>query len=328
MQNDNFFLVKEIASKSMASITAKLQAIEQSMRESGDLKKLSSLEFIPEKATTSFRQDNDDALGNHPVFLKYSEFLKRPPCPYPTNVLMERMHHLYLTHDEIGLQFQEENLDEDLRAKLSCEVDIQRKAKDGIMKSMLLTHGKQMEEIRYFDRTTTQPFLYWMIHVCRRVAPIFHARMKELFGDKYSGAPVKRIARADAKVKEDYSHLDENMPSAARLLDLVRGLIVCSSAEEMCMMFEKICSNFEVIRVKNGFVGETRSGFRQILMNLRFDPGDDSILPKGCGVICEFQLNLESYVHVKHQIHLLYQIARCEKNEEVPVILQESAQPF
>jgi hypothetical protein len=323
---DNFNFVKAIVTKKMKAITAQLKSIESDMRESGDLKKLAGLKFVSEGTGASIRQDTNDTLGKHPSFLQYSDFLKRLPCAYPGNPKGERTQHLYLTGDEIGHQFMTEVLDEDLRDKLVSDLELFKKA---FSNKGLVIYQKQYDEIRIFERTTTQPFLFWLIHISRRVAPVFHDRMKDLLGAKYSGAPLKRIARASAKIKEDYSHLDREMPSAAHLLDVVRGLIVCSTAEEMCEMYETVCRNFEVLRVKNGFEPLTsKSGFRQILMNLRFDPGNNLFLPDGCAIICEIQLNLESYVHVKHQIHILYEIVRCKKHEEVSTILQESAQPF
>lgn len=323
---DNFNSVKTIASENMKAITAQLQDIEAAMRDSGDLKTLANLEFSSNSSGVSIRQDTDDMLGKHPVFLQYSDYLKRLPCAYPGNPEGERTNHLYLTGDEIGRRFMNEVLDEDLRDKIVSDLALQKEA---FSNKGFVIYQKQYEEIRIFERTTVQPYLFWLIHISRRVAPVFHDRMRDIFGRKYSGAPVKRLARASAKIKEDYSHLDHEMPSAARLLDLARGLIVCSTAEEMCEMYEKVCSNFEVLRVKNGFQPATsKSGFRQILMNLRFDPGNDLILPSGCAIVCEVQLNLLTYVRVKHQIHVLYEVVRCKKQDEISAILQESAQPF
>ena len=44
------------------------------------------------------------------------------------------------------------------------------------------------------------------------------------------------------------------MPSAALLLDVVRGLIVCDSVEHMIKAYQIVTENFEVLRVKNGFL--------------------------------------------------------------------------
>lgn len=47
--------------------------------------------------------------------------------------------------------------------------------------------------------------------------------------------------------------MDKKMPSSAHLLDTVRGLVVCSTVEDMVEAFQIVCENFDVLRVKNGF---------------------------------------------------------------------------
>lgn len=111
------------------------------------------------------------------------------------------------------------------------------------------------------------------------------------------------------------------MPSAALLLDLVRCLVVCPTADEAVVAYRVIASNFAVLRVKNSFTeGATEVGFRQVLVNVLFS---DEI--SGLSMICEVQVNITAYARVKEQIHNLYSIARCAKPADVETLLTKGA---
>ena len=69
-------------------------------------------------------------------------------------------------------------------------------------------------------------------------------------------------------------------------------------------------------------------GFRQILINVRFDPEDPAVLPAGCAMVCEVQLNLDAYVDVKHAIHRFYSMLRCETRAGLNGLLRKAAHPF
>ncbi len=47
------------------------------------------------------------------------------------------------------------------------------------------------------------------------------------------------------------------MPTAAHLLDVVRGLVVCATSADLVEAFRLVCTHFEVLRVKNTFVEES-----------------------------------------------------------------------
>ncbi len=47
------------------------------------------------------------------------------------------------------------------------------------------------------------------------------------------------------------------MPTAAHLLDVVRGLVVCATSADLVEAFRLVCTHFEVLRVKNTFAEES-----------------------------------------------------------------------
>ena len=207
-------------------------------------------------------------------------------------------------------------------------------------------------EARFAESITVPPYLPFLLHRARRMAPVFDERMRVICGaigggTTYQAAPIKGFTRCLEKVREDYSHLDLAMPSSAHLLDVVRGLFVCPTVDDMVRTFAAIEAHAEVTRVKNGFRQDTVPfNFRQILVNVRLPcplddagggggdaggqgGGDDGGGGGGGGhMICEVQLNLSTHVKVKHQIHRFYSILRCEKESGIDMQISKKAFPF
>ena len=107
-------------------------------------------------------------------------------------------------------------------------------------------------------------------------------------------------------------------------MNVVRGLVVSPSVDHLVECYHRVCAAFEVLRVKNGFCdAEAPFGFRQILMNVKCEGG-----PEGTSMCCEVQLNLASYVKVKHQIHKFYSLMRLESPSAYGTLLVKRAMPF
>lgn len=74
---------------------------------------------------------------------------------------------------------------------------------------------------------------------------------------------------------EKYTHQEYGMPGSSVMCDVVRCLITCADPDDLKKVFNLICSNFQVIRVKNGFAERTVPfGFRQLLMNVLHSVGE------------------------------------------------------
>ena len=82
------------------------------------------------------------------------------------------------------------------------------------------------------------------------------------------------------------------MPSAAHLLDVVRGIVSCASVAEMEESFHKVCEHMEVLRAKNSFADtHVEFGFRQVRQSLgqyfMRERTNLIFLPAGCvGATC------------------------------------------
>ena len=54
---------------------------------------------------------------------------------------------------------------------------------------------------------------------------------------------------------------------------------------------------------------------------------DAAACPPRCQ-ICEIQLNLDEYVVVKHTIHRLYKIVRCNNQDQLFLLVADGVSPF
>jgi len=328
--NDNFVATKLVVRNALERITAGLVELEASMQESGDLARLAAL-VAPKRTKPEtdvaprLRQDNVDMLGRHPQFLRLKYAFERLPSGYPGHSKeMLRQHALYLWTEPPTLV---EEFDPDIQHMIRGLLDLQGTVAEMYERNAFMAN--QARTCRVAESCVAQPYVLWLLQVARRVAPHFHARMTELFGNQYQSAPIKGFLRCSEKVREKYSPLDLPMPSGAHLLDVVRGIVRCSTVKEMEDTFRAVCANFDVLRVKNGFAEpEVEYGFRQILINIRFAPQQKGALPDSCAMVCELQLNLDAYVDVKHKIHRYYSILRCEQKEGLGQLLRKRAHPF
>eukprot|EP00750_Incisomonas_marina_P009414 INCI15994.2.p1 GENE.INCI15994.2~~INCI15994.2.p1 ORF type:complete len:385 (+),score=90.23 INCI15994.2:153-1307(+) len=334
-ENDNFDPTRAIIRESTEAITAELQSLEQAMRDSGDYAKLEalclpeSLEETDNASEDGLRQDNPNMLGSHPEFLQLEKVFRQLPHQYPGHTKEQaRNFMLYVWTEPPELQ---QIMDDDHRHMIREYLKMMENAAKAYEMGIFETQVVQAARIR--ESSHVQPFLLWLLRMSRRVAGPFAQKMRECFHDserfEYAEAPVKGFLRCVEKVKEKYSHMDKKMPSSAHLLDTVRGLVVCSTVEDMVEAFQIVCDNFDVLRVKNGFAEkEVPYGFRQILINVRFDPKDEAALPAGSAMVCEVQLNLKDYANVKHKIHKFYSILRCEVRQGLVDLLKKAAHPF
>ena len=101
------------------------------------------------------------------------------------------------------------------------------------------------------------------------------------------------------------THSDYN-DDGARIVDLLRGTIVCEEMDDVLACFARI-SELEVegvarvVRTKNRLRdgGVPGSGYRDVNMNLEFK-----------GHICELQLQLREFYELKSDAHSVYNVVR------------------
>merc|ERR1719412_69115 len=67
-------------------------------------------------------------------------------------------------------------------------------------------------------------------------------------------------------------------------------------------------SCMKVARIKNGFLSHSEGGYRDIKINVIFQPESDPNLR----MICEVQLILNQYLFEKKKMHKLYSVVRDE----------------
>lgn len=109
------------------------------------------------------------------------------------------------------------------------------------------------------------PLLFLSDHSSMYVSSCALLRLHHGNARSESAASHPRVIVVVLQVREKYSHLDKPMPSAAHLLDVVRGIVGCASVAEMEESFHKVCEHMEVLRAKNSFADtHVEFGFRQV----------------------------------------------------------------
>jgi hypothetical protein len=260
-----------------------------------------------------------------------------PPCM--------RKSHLYFWGWDNSRNALLQHLDSDIQGFLSFQLDNMANVSKNYNVQPHL--AKQVVVLNFKQRLYVQPFIMWLLHVSRRFAPSFHARMRSILPSDtdyttqnkstvtipsascYHEASLKGLQRCMEKSNDDYHFLDGNaMPTGARLLDVVRGLVVSPSVAHLVECYNRICQSFTVLRIKNGFAEEDpKYGFRQILMNVEM-PGEIGSMEEGSVMVVEVQLNLASYVKVKHTIHRFYSVLRCTNEEDLDGVVKKITNAF
>jgi hypothetical protein len=133
--------------------------------------------------------------------------------------------------------------------------------------------------------------------------------MRKLFPNNYNPAPVKSVGRTFVKLAVDY--LEERQPRAACVTDIVRCLLLFGTCRELNDAFRKIVSSdLKIVDVKDSFAKESpQFGYRQILVTAIYESPSDKRM------ICELQLHIAAYVHVREMLHVYYTTFRCENLE-------------
>jgi len=121
----------------------------------------------------------------------------------------------------------------------------------------------------------------------------------------YSAGPLKSRARAAEKAKDEYDG------DAARLLDVVRGSIVCGDEASLVAVLKRVLEGFSdeagevcVVRSKNRFKKPLFNGYRDVLINLRLR------LPDGTSMVVELQVHLVQILQFKGKTHVYYEYFR------------------
>jgi hypothetical protein len=296
----------------METITADLRIFEEEMQKSGALGRMAAL--VAPKVTARkgrLRQDADDVLGLHPDYMTFKAAFAIFPRLKSSSLIQ-----MYL------------DLPKDLPSIFAADLEQYCYQSHGMYTDTPLLKQTMCEGELSLP---FQPYILFLITIARQINGPFQTALKELVGHRYSGDPkkakIKGYCRMKEKQEEKYTHLEYAMPSCAVMCDIVRCLVECDGPDDLIACFHTICSAMEVVRVKNGFSEQdVPFGFRQILMNVRYTT------PAGLCMICEVQLNLASYVRVKHKIHKLYSVARCTHNAafqpDLFMQLQKQAMPF
>lgn len=324
---DNFVQVQALVKQRVETLTETLTRAEAEMRASGDFARLATLgTSAPPPRTptpTPLRQDAAPYLGSRRDYVERAGLFALEPTAYPGQGTAQAADthapKLYLCPEELLSLF-----DDDIARVARGYLAMSRQVYDTSFASLPL-YRAAADDMRFTERLAdTQPYALYLITTARKVVASFDDRLASLFGADYESAPIKGMLRCNEKVREDYATFA--MPSAAHLLDVVRGLVKCATVDDLVRAYELVEANFTVLRVKNGFQADDAAyGFRQILLNVKVPvPGDSN----GASMICEIQLNLAAYVRVKHQIHRFYSLLRCETEAALDLLLRKKAHPF
>jgi hypothetical protein len=108
---------------------------------------------------------------------------------------------------------------------------------------------------------------------------IFDSDVQRVFHG-YTIVPVgpKSFQRMQNKLLNPAEHGDPNMkrPRCARNVDVLRASIVVKTVKDLEAAYDRLRSNFKVVRVKNTHDPSTdgwRGGYRSLLVNFIFEPG-------------------------------------------------------
>jgi hypothetical protein len=133
---------------------------------------------------------------------------------------------------------------------------------------------------------------------------IYHSEFKpeiELIGRRVNAeskvAPFKEQFRAKEKITTDYGGYGGEVN---QLVDIIRGSIICKTADQAVEAYKDIEKTFSIVRVKNRFKNPV-NGYRDMLMNVKLSNGH----------IAEIQIHLEDIINIKEgEGHKLYASVR------------------
>ena len=231
-KSTNFQNVVTTVSGFMERITKELELIESLMRTSGELAMLGALPFdnaMYDKESKRARQNDDNILGKHPMYLKYEKSFKKEPVlmfasaaspgfPYYTNIPRAMF-------DEFP---------EDMREMCVWMADAC---------GVAVPPSTPME-----CTINAQPYIFFLLMIARRVNGGFHEKIKSLVGGSRYGdgnpleANIKGYSRMKEKQEEKYTHQEYGMPGSSVMCDVVRCLVTCADPDDMrkvrrCFLF-------------------------------------------------------------------------------------------
>eukprot|EP00756_Hemistasia_phaeocysticola_P025455 Hpha_TRINITY_DN16007_c4_g10::TRINITY_DN16007_c4_g10_i1::g.117633::m.117633 len=315
--------VQAVVSARIEAITQELKEVEASLRKAGEFEIVEAIgEDVQSPKGGPVRQDCAYALGKHPDYVRFKDVYRARPVGFLMDGVEEkkRMDSMYYLFTDETIQTFDPVFHPFIRGCFSAN----QKAAETMRRAGTVTLDFDMENSVAF-----QPYILFLLSVCRKINVPFQRRVKDLVGKCYDGDPekakIKAFKRCMQKQQEDYSHHDCEMPSAAHLIDVVRCMLVCDTPADAKEAFDKLSAGMQVLRVKNSFaMADPPYGFRQILLNVLFKDDDPDAHP----VVCEVQINLKSYAEVKHKIHRFYSIVRCTTHQELVGLLTKQTMPF
>ena len=128
----------------------------------------------------------------------------------------------------------------------------------------------------------------------------FLRRMAEVQGGAYLPGPNKTRARAMEKIENDYGG------DHTKLVDVVRGSAIFTTFIQLTLFVEVLLGDrfpeLIVVRVKDRFNAPLDSGYRDVLLNYKFEGTS--------GHMGELQLHLRTIIDIKETAHRTYALMR------------------
>mmetsp|Transcript_40561 Transcript_40561/g.66645 ORF Transcript_40561/g.66645 Transcript_40561/m.66645 type:complete len:944 (+) Transcript_40561:110-2941(+) len=185
---------------------------------------------------------------------------------------------------------------------------------------------QKMEMVRMMGVASFNPLRYYDFEIYLNELMFRNAMLDDAFQEQckaifvgddvdYMRGPLKKIGRCKVKTETDY--FNEDFPTSACLLDIIRCTITFKSIESMLAMIKKFetlvqeqkCGCLkEIMRIKNGFIDydHDKPQYTDIKYNVRVHVDNKE-------VIGEIQFLLENMANFKIKAHKYYNIVRREE---------------
>eukprot|EP00282_Hemiselmis_andersenii_P042776 CAMPEP_0172064408 /NCGR_PEP_ID=MMETSP1043-20130122/10086_1 /TAXON_ID=464988 /ORGANISM="Hemiselmis andersenii, Strain CCMP441" /LENGTH=465 /DNA_ID=CAMNT_0012724447 /DNA_START=55 /DNA_END=1448 /DNA_ORIENTATION=+ len=181
------------------------------------------------------------------------------------------------------------------------------------------------ENARYYDLNV---YLSKLVCMSQVVNPEFQSCMYNVFASlpeppTFDSGPPKSLARCRAKAQVEYA--DMGWPTTAHLIDTIRCTVTFDTEEKLLEGYlQLMCAagcptawgcgpgagavdpRLSVARVKNGFEGGRKKGYKDLKVNVVF------LSERGFAMVGEVALVVGSLVRYKEATHELYEIVREE----------------
>jgi tetratricopeptide (TPR) repeat protein len=179
---------------------------------------------------------------------------------------------------------------------------------------------------RQIDGITPIRSIADLYRVAEAVLPLFQKLLQDIAkkgGDvTVKLAPLKDRSRAKEKGGSDYADREcpGGGPEVGWVFDIVRGTLLCDSAEQIEAVVELLVADERVkvvVKFKNRFKKSTPNGFCDMLLQIVFNDGG------GISHVCEVQVHLRQIVEyaAEHKSHELYDYFRVFFNGSMDTVV-------